>query len=119
VQEIALRRDADHVLVSITAEITNQATAPARLLAEDSSLMTATEIIPAFTRPFLESPLMAAGATSTVKLEYWADATQLKDELRLKYKSFSQVVKSAGEFPTQQLPEGESVVLSWPAWQKR
>jgi hypothetical protein len=119
VQQLAVRRDGDHLLVRATVHFTNKTDQAVRLRSEAIGLHAGGEIIPAFTRPFNEYPNVEPGTSGVSVLDYWAEPRQVAQELRLKYQEQSLTIKTAGEFNIQQLPEGKLVFLSWPAWQVR
>lgn len=116
VKQVALRRDGDHVMIQATVDFTNGTGSAVRLRNEDVTLLAGSEIIGAFTRPFNEYPNIAPGTTGSAKLEYWAEVSQLGNELRLKYDAQRITIKSDGKFDIAQLPEGQLVFVSWPAW---
>jgi hypothetical protein len=119
VQQLEVRREEDHLLVRATVHFTNSTEEPVILRSESVGLLAGPEIISAFVRPFNEYPKVEPGKTGIARLEYWAEARQLAQELRLKYAGQVLVIKTAGEFNIEQLPEGQMVFLSWPAWQTR
>jgi hypothetical protein len=119
VQQLAVRRDGDHLLVRATVHFTNTTNQVVRLRAELVGLHAGGEIIPAFIRPFNEYPNVEPGGSAVATLDYWAEPQQVGRELRLKYQDQFLTIKAAGEFNIQQLPEGQMMFLSWPAWQVR
>jgi hypothetical protein len=116
VQQLEARRDGDHVLVRATLYFTNPTKEAVTLRAEAVSLLAGPDIVPAYTRPFLDYPTVEPGASGVTKLEYWAEARQLTGSLRLKYQSQVLTIKGDAEFKIEQLPEGQMVFLSWPEW---
>ncbi len=116
IQQVAVLADGDHLRIQVTVLFKNPTAEEVRLTAEEVPLLSAGEIIPAYTKPFADYPTVPAGGSIVTSLTYWAETRQVAGPLRLKYGPQVLPLKSAAEFKSAQLPANQSVIVSGLDW---
>lgn len=116
VTRLMAKREADHLLLKITTQFKNQGTEAVMMTAKSLTLLAGGESVPPLERPFPESVTVAPGQSGSGVFDFWLNGKHLASSLELKFGTDKVILKSAGNFSIEELPDGQLAILSVADW---
>ena len=116
VKSLTAERAGDHLHLTLTTQVKNPAASALTLAPPAVQLLANGKAVEPFIAPGLEPVVLAPGAEAEAALHWWLAAAELSGALTLEIAGSRVVVKSAGAFALELLPDKQPVSLAFPNW---
>jgi hypothetical protein len=114
VAQVQVWREGTHAKVSLQLKVKNRSAEPVAISSETVSVKSGATIWSEFTRPFQTTVTIPPGESEAGEMIYWVPVAALSEPWKITWTKENMLLTSKHGIHTDQLPEGQSVVLSWP-----